>query len=112
MIYVPDIENYKCFVIQNGETIRAYTQMPTLNSTISYRDYYINSHYIYKDGTQSFGNYGTSIPTCIPSNQLTNAFYYRNDFDSIIVIFMCIVGFCYIVMRKIVRVFFHGFRWC
>lgn len=112
MIYVPDIKNYKCFVVQNNETLRAYSEVPRANSNINYRDYYVNSHYLYKDGTQQFGNYSTNIPTCIASNELTNAYYHRNDFDSIIVIFMCIVGFCYFVLRKIIRAFFHGFRWC
>lgn len=112
MIYVPDLENYKCFVVQNNESIRAYKQVPYNNSTIIYRDYYVNSHYMYKDGTQSFGNYGTNLPVCMPSNELTDAFYYRNDMDSILIIFIIIVGFSYFVMRKMIRVFFHGFRWC
>lgn len=110
MIYVPDLENYKCFVVQNNETIRAYTEVPKNNTNISYRDYYVNSHYMYKDGVQQFGNYNTSLPTCMKNTEITDAYYYRNDFDSIIVIFMCIVGFSYYVLRKIIRVFFHGFR--
>lgn len=112
MIYVPDIKNYKCFVVQNNETIRAYSEVPRLNSSIDYRDYYVNSHYLYKDGTQQFGNYSTNIPTCISTNELTDAYYYRNDFDSILIIFIILVGFCYFVLRKIIRSFFHGFRWC
>lgn len=112
MIYVPDIKNYKCFVVQNNETIRAYSEVPRLNSNINYRDYYVNSHYLYKDGTQQFGNYSTNIPTCISINELTDAYYYRNDFDSILIIFIILVGFCYFVLRKIIRSFFHGFRWC
>lgn len=112
MIYVPDNENYKCFVVQNNETIRAYKEVPRSNSNIEYRDYYVNSHYMYKDGVQQFGNYNTNIPVCMSNSELTNNYYYRNDFDSIIVIFICIVGFCYFVIRKIIRSFFHGFRWC
>ena len=112
MIYVPNLEKYKCFVVQNNETIRAYKEMPRVNSNIDYRDYYVNSHYMYKDGTQQFGNYNANIPTCIASNELTDSYYNRNDFDSIIVIFMCLVCFSYFVIKKIVRVFFHGFRWC
>ena len=108
MIYVPDLENYKCVVLQNNETIRAYTSVPN----ISYRDYYVNSHYLYKDGTQQFGNYNTSLPTCMPTESLTDAYYYRNDFDSILIIFIILVGFSYFVLKKIIRAFFHGFRWC
>ena len=112
MIYVPDLENYKCVVLQNSETIRAYTSVPKNNTDISYRDYYVNSHYMYKDGTQHFGNYNTSLPTCMPAEDLTNAYYYRNDFDSILIIFIILVGFSYFVLKKIIRAFFHGFRWC
>lgn len=108
MIYVPDLENYKCFVVQNGETIRGYKEVPHNNATISYRDYYVNSHYLYKDGAQSFGNYGTTLPVCMPSEELTDAYYYRNDFDSILTIFIILVGFVYFVFKKVLRSFFFG----
>lgn len=112
MIYVPDLENYKCVVVQNNETIRAYREIPKANTNINYRDYYVNSHYMYKDGTQQFGNYNTSLPVCMSGSDLTNAYYYRNDFDNILLIFILLVGFCYFILNKIIRVYFHGFRWC
>ena len=50
MIYVPDLDNYECFVVQNDTTIRAYEDIPRANTTVKYRDYFITANYIYKDG--------------------------------------------------------------
>lgn len=105
MIYVPDTENYKCFNIYSESVIRAYEEVPTYNTTVNYRDYYIRSNYIYKDGTQSFSNYST-IPVCLASSGLTTDVYYRNDFDSILVIFFIMFIFCfYIPINIFVRLF-------
>ena len=95
MIYVPDLENYECFVVQNDTTIRAYEEVPRLNSTINYRDYFITANYIYKDGQQTFSQYANNIPICLASEVLTDKVEYRNDFPSILIIFFsfAIVGF-------------------
>lgn len=105
MIYVPDLTNYKCFYVQSEGVIRAYEEIPKNNSTIDYRDYYINSNYIYKDGSQSFSNYST-LPVCLENSNLTTEYYYRNDFDSILIIFfiMSIFGF-YIPIRLFMKLF-------
>lgn len=89
MIYVPDLENYQCYVVINSETIRAYKTKPYnpgYNQTINiqYRDYYLNSNYIYQDGTQQFNNYST-IPVCLDKENLTSEYFYRNDLDSILI---------------------------
>lgn len=111
-IYVPDLETYKCFVVQNNETIRAYKSIPVNNSDVAYRDYYINSHYIYKDGYQTFGNYGyNALPTCLDSSVLTSSIWYRNDFDSILMIFFLVVLIVYFIFKKVVRGFFLGLRY-
>lgn len=99
MIYVPDT-NYACYVVINSDTIRAYSQIPRVNTTSSYRDYYLNSNYIYQDGTQTWGNYST-LPVCLNKNNITNDFYYRNDFDSILIIFVVIVIFGILLPLKI-----------
>ena len=54
MIYVPDLINYKCYVVQSEGVLRGYEEVPTNNSTINYRDFYINSNYMYRDGSQTF----------------------------------------------------------
>lgn len=112
-IYVPNMTDYKCFVVQNSDTIRAYKSIPTTNSEVEYRDYYINSHYVYKDGTQTFGNYGyNTLPTCMDANDLTTSIYHRNDFDSILIIFFIIILFAYFIVKKVIRGFFLGFKYC
>lgn len=105
MIYVPDLENYKCFVVRNESTIRAYKNIPVNNSDVAYRDYFYNSNYLYQDGVQSFGPYST-LPICLDNSNLTNNVYYRNDFDSILVIFLIMCIFCFYLPLKIfVRLF-------
>lgn len=97
MIYVPDLDNYECFVVQNDTTIRAYEDIPRQNTTINYRDYFITSNYIYKDGQQTFSNYATNIPVCLSSSVLTDKVEYRNDFDSILIIFLIMCIFCFYI---------------
>lgn len=105
MIYVPDLTNYKCFVVQSEGVIRAYEEIPTYNSNIIYRDYYIKSNYIFKDGSQNFGNYST-LPICLSSSVLTDKVEYRNDFDSILIIFLIMCIFCfYIPISLFKRIF-------
>lgn len=100
MIYVPEKENYKCYVVRDSNTIRAYKTVPKNNSEVNYRDYYINSNYLYQDGSQSFSNYST-LPVCLNNNELTSEFYYRNDFDSILIIFLIMCIFCFLIPLKI-----------
>ena len=108
MIYVPDL-NYKCYVVQSEGVIRAYEERPQYNTDVNYRDYYINSSYIYKDGYQSFGSYST-IPTCLDTSVLTNDFYYRLDLDSILFIFTIFVIFGICLPFKILFRFFRRFN--
>lgn len=105
MIYVPN-SNYACYVVQSEGVIRAYEQTPHNNSTIDYRDYYIRSNYIYKDGIQSFSQYAT-LPICLDSSVITDNYHYRNDFDSILIIFFIMSIFCFYIP---IRVFSRLFR--
>ena len=109
MIYVPDLETYKCFVVRNESTIRAYKNIPQNNMDIEYRDYYYNSNYLYQDGVQSFGVYST-LPICLDNSNLTNNVYYRNDFDSILVIFLIMCIFCFYLPLKIFVRLFRRFQ--
>ena len=109
MIYVPDLETYKCFVVRNDTTIRAYKDIPVNNSDVAYRDYFYNSNYLYQDGVQSFGPYST-LPICLDNSNLTNNVYYRNDFDSILVIFLIMCIFCFYLPLKIFVRLFRRFQ--
>lgn len=90
MIYVPNLSDYACVYLKDKDTLRAYKQQPNFNSTSEYVDYYVNSHYLFTQGTQEWGNstYYNSLPVCLNSEKLTNDFYYRNDFASILFIFI------------------------
>ena len=109
MIYVPNKENYKCFVVQNEEVIRAYVNIPNYNTNVSYRDFYIRSDYIFRDGVQQFSNY-TTLPTCLDNSIVTDSFYYRVDFDKILVIFIILAIVCFIVPLKIFLRLFRRFQ--
>lgn len=103
-IYVPDINSYACYYVYSSDVIRAYEEIPQNNKTINYRDYYINSDYIYKDGYTNFSSYAT-LPVCLDKSNLTSDYYYRNDFDKILIIFAIFVIFCFyfpwILFRRI-----------
>ncbi len=106
MIYVPEKDNYQCYVVQNEGVIRAYEEIPQNNRTINYRDYYINSDYIYKDSYQTFNQY-TTLPSCLSSNVLTSEVYYRLDFDKILIILFIMSIFCFLIPINIFKRLFR-----
>lgn len=108
MIYVPDLSNYKCFVVRNDSTIRAYKQIPRNNTDVEYRDYFYTANYLYQDGTQSFSTY-TTLPVCLDSSVLTTDYQYRNDYADILIIFLiyCLFGI-YLPLKIFMRLFKKG----
>ena len=101
MIYVPD-NTYSCYEIRDsGDVIRAYEEMPAVDKTINYRDYYIHSDYIFEDGTTEF-RFQSSLPSCINADLITSDFYYRQDIDSILIILMFMLFFCFWIPVKII----------
>lgn len=108
-IYLPSTD-YACYYMINNNTIRAYENTPRMNSSSNYTDYYINSHYLYTNGTQTWGSYST-LPVCMGSEFTTNVFY-RNDIDSILIIFFIILLICfYFPYRIISRAFGRWLKW-
>lgn len=109
-VYVPEFNTGNCVYIVNSDVIRVYDSIPTHNSIINYKDYYIKSSYIYNEGVTTFSQYST-LPTCINNSRITTNYTYRNDFP-----FICltafIIGFvCYFFIKKVVRGVFLGWRW-
>ena len=94
-IYLPikNVSDYKCYSVYDKDTIRAYVQQPQLDSSSQYVDFYINSHYLQKSGVQSWGQWNNTLPTCLSTSSITNDVYYRNDFDSILIIFLVLFIF-------------------
>lgn len=109
LIYVPNDSTYnKCYVVQSSDVIRAYDRVPSINTSYNYRDYYINSSYIYKDGYGSWGNY-SNLPICLDSSNLTNDYYYRLDFPNVLLMFLIINIFgIYIPIKIFSKIFKKG----
>ena len=104
-VYVPSYQNGNCAYIYNTDIIRVYNSVPQANQTISYKDYYIKSNYIYNTGSTTFNQYST-LPTCINSNRITTDVYYRNDIMQILIIFV-ILAFCclWLPFKLVMRMF-------
>lgn len=108
LIYVPEYNNGNCAYIYNSDIIRVYDSLPTHNSVVNYKDYYIKSSYIYNEGSTNFGNYST-LPVCIANDRITTDVYYRNDFVYILVIFFLMSWICFYIPWKILLRLFR--RW-
>lgn len=110
-IYLPinNVNDFACYSILDKDTVRAYYTKPALDSSSNYVDFYINSHYLQKTGTQSWGQWNSSLPTCLSSDLITTDYYYRNDFPDILLIFIifAIVGI-YLPFKLISRIFRKG----
>ncbi|MBE6146982.1 MAG: hypothetical protein E7168_01460 [Firmicutes bacterium] len=109
MIYLPieDFSQYECYVIHSSDVIRAYEEIPQVNLSVNYTDFYINSHYMENPGTQIFGNY-SNIPTCISQDKFTNVYGYRNDFADILIITIIIVASVWFLICSLIKVLFKG----
>ena len=110
-IYLPidNVNDFACYSIFDKDTVRAYYTKPALDSSSNYVDFYINSHYLQKTGIQSWGQWNSSLPTCLSSDSITTDYYYRNDFPDILLIFIifAIVGI-YLPFKLISRIFRKG----
>ena len=110
-IYLPidNVNDFACYSIYDKDTVRAYYAKPALESSSNYVDFYVNSHYLQKTGIQSWGQWNTSLPTCLSSDTITTDYYYRNDFPDILLIFIifAIIGI-YLPFKLISRIFRKG----
>ena len=107
MIFMPSDSTYnKCYVVQSEGVIRGYDRVPSNNTNYNYRDYYINSNYIYRDGSGNWNQYST-LPICLDSSIITDNIYYRNDFWSICIIFLTMFFFIFYLPFKLFQRFFR-----
>lgn len=107
-IYLPvdNVNDFACYSVYDKDTIRAYIKMPQINSSSDYVDFYINSHYLKKQGTQEWSHYTQYLPICMDKKSITNNYYYRNDFTSSLFIFTIFSIFGIMIPIKIfVRLF-------
>ena len=107
-IYLPveNVNDFACYSVIDKDTIRAYRTQPQIDSSSEYVDFYINSHYLEKTGTQSWGQWSSNLPICTSKDSFTNNYYYRNDFPSSLFIFTIFAIFGIMIPIKIfVRLF-------
>lgn len=110
-VYVPEYSSSNCVHVQSSDIIRVYASTPVQNSTISYKDYYIRSSYLYNTGSTTFSNYST-LPTCVSSSDITTNVFYRNDIADIMITFFILLLVCFYFPYRIVsRLFGRWFKW-
>lgn len=110
-IFVPDDPTYSmCYVVQSEGVIRGYDTIPRNNVSYNYRDYYINSDYIFRDGYGTWSSYST-LPECLPSSVITNDYWYRVDIYKSLIIFAILAFFIIMLPYKLMsRVFGRWLR--
>lgn len=110
-IYLPvdDVNDFACYSVIDKDTIRAYRTQPQNESSSEYVDFYINSHYLQKTGTQTWGQWSSNLPICTSKYSFTNNYYYRNDFSSILFIFTIFAIFGIMIPIKIFCRLFRRF---
>lgn len=111
-IYLPveNVNEYACYSVYDKDTIRAYKNMPQQNSSSNYKDFFINSNYLERDGVQQWGNYNQNLPVCLNKQNITNEYMYRTDYMNILVIFVLIILIIYFPVSTLIKRFFRGMR--
>lgn len=114
MIYVPD-DSFACYEVVDRHTIRVYKEKPVYSKNIEYFDIYLDANYLYGSTNTTWFWYNnesshSNLPSCIDKDNLTTAYYYRNDFFEILFIFLGLIFFCWFFMSKLVKTFFKGFK--
>lgn len=109
MIYVPNYEDGQCAYMYSNNTLRVYESTPRANTTINYRDYMVDNHYLYREGSTTFSQYST-LPNCLSSSDITTNYGYRTDISDILITFVIIIGIIYFIISRLWRTIFKGGR--
>ena len=109
-IYLPvdNISKFSCYSVRDKDTIRAYYSKPSINSNSDYVDFYINSHYLQKTGTETWGQWTSNLPVCLPNSSITNKIEYRVDFFESMFLFLLLLFILFWLPLKLT--FFRLFR--
>lgn len=93
-VYLPtELYDANCKVVYN-DYIRVYNN----NNYTSWTDVYFKSDYLLKSGSS---NYSQS-PVCDNINTYTDNYYYRYDFDRILIMFIIMTIFCIYFPYKLI----------
>lgn len=109
-IYLPDeVESTNCAYVYDKDTIRVYEEVPRQNATIDYTDYFINSDYISRTGSTTFGNWGTPISyDCLSYTDFTTSAFYRTDIANIVIVAFALIFMCWFMISKLYRRLLYG----
>lgn len=105
-IYLPvdNFNDYACYYVYDKNTIRALQQSPQVGNN-NYTDFYINSHYLEKQGTQVITE-TIEMPLCFSKDIINTNIYYRNDISHILVIVFILILILVVLPYLIFRRFF------
>lgn len=112
-VYLPidNVSDFACYSVYDKDTIRAYYTKPAINSSSDYVDFYINSHYLEKNGSQSWGQWSTTLPTCLSETSITNEIEYRTDFFQSLGLFVLLLFVLFWLPLKLTFLrFFRRFK--
>lgn len=109
-IYLPvEIHSPNCAYVYDKDTIRVYEEVPRQNATINYTDYFINSDYISRTGSTTFGNWTQPLSyACLSSSDFTTSAFYRTDIANIVIVAFALIFMCYYFIRTLLRRLFYG----
>lgn len=109
-IYLPSITNQNCVEVRDKDTIRVWERQPQQNNQdYNYIDYYINSHYLTKLGSQHFNQY-SAIPQCVDHSIISDDYFYRHDITDILITFTIMILFVVVLPLKIFLRLFRRVR--
>lgn len=99
-IYLPiqDKNDFNCYTVFDNGIIRAYDNEVQIGDN-HYIDFYVNSHYLYKEGIQVIES-TQEMPLCLDPNIITTDKYYRFDISHIFV-FVALILFIMILSYKV-----------
>lgn len=112
-VYLPvdNVNDFACYSVRDKDTIRAYYSKPAIDSSSDYIDFYVTSHYLEKTGSESWGQWSSYLPTCLPVESITNSIEYRFDYAESIVLFSLLVLILFWVPLKLTFLrFFRRFN--
>ena len=109
-IYLPidNISQFSCYSVRDKDTVRAYYSKPSINSNSNYVDFYINSHYLQKTGNETWGQWTSNLPVCLPNSSITNKIEYRTDYLESMLLFIILLFILFWLPLKLT--FFRLFR--
>lgn len=108
-IYLPDeVLSTNCAYVYDKDTIRVYEEVPRNNATIRYTDYFINSNYITRTGSTTFGQYNTLQYNCINYDNFSTNAVYSNYLMPIVVVSAILIGVVWFMVKTILRRYLYG----